>query len=117
MRQMRSSTPFLLIALSTLAFIGVFAISAAMPDNKKKPPSFPQSLFAEAKPSDYLNDSDCADCHKSAHASAGNSPHNLYMQNPKNPIDKRGCQGCHGPGDIHVNHLLAADQPFRHVIS
>lgn len=95
MRRMRLNTLALLMTLVTLAFIGALALSAAMPDSKKKPPTFPQSLFAQAKPDDYLTDDMCADCHKSAHASAGNSPHALYMQNPKNPIDKRGCQACH----------------------
>lgn len=117
MRRMRLNTLALLMTLVTLAFIGALALSAAMPDSKKKPPTFPQSLFAQAKPDDYLTDDMCADCHKSAHASAGNSPHALYMQNPKNPIDKRGCQACHGPGGIHVNHLLKEDKPYENVIS
>ncbi len=117
MRQVRHKTLVLLITLSTLAFIGVLAASFAMPETKKKQPSFPQSLFAQAKPEDYIGDEMCAECHKSAHASAGNSPHALYVQNPKNPIDKRGCQACHGPGGLHIAHLKEEDKPFENVIS
>lgn len=106
-----------LCLLFILSFLGLLSVTAALPDDKKKAPPFPQSLFAQATAEDYLDDELCAECHRSAHTSAGHSPHALYMMNPRNPVDKRGCQGCHGPGALHVAHLKDEDEPFKYVIS
>lgn len=100
-----------------IPFIGLLAVSLATPDAKKKPPEFPLSLFKQAKPEDYIDEGNCVECHKEAHASATNSPHAKFVNNPSNPLDRRGCQSCHGPGGPHIAHLKDEDDPYKYVIS
>jgi predicted CXXCH cytochrome family protein len=84
----------------------VLLVSAAVlgEDRAKKPPAFPLSLFATAKADDYVDDQVCAGCHPDYSNGFDRSPHALFSKNPDPhvPIDKRGCQGCHGPGAKHV---------------
>ena len=48
-----------------------------------------------------MTDRGCAECHASKAAHFSESAHAAYMSDPKLPLDRRGCQGCHGPGYIH----------------
>ncbi len=43
----------------------------------------------------------CADCHQERVKNFRNSPHFAFVSDPKLPLEKRGCEGCHGPGRIH----------------
>lgn len=70
-------------------------------DQRGQPKSQAQKLFARAKPDDYMGEQGCADCHADKVAAFKNSPHSACMLDPKLPLEKRGCEGCHGPGYIH----------------
>lgn len=70
-------------------------------DQKPQHASKADQLFAKAKPDDYMGDSGCADCHAAKVANFKRSPHAAFMSDPKLPLQKRGCEGCHGPGFIH----------------
>lgn len=105
-----------------LPFCGLLAVSFAMPQEPKpekqaKPSAFPLNLFSQATEDDYIDDAMCAGCHKSAHASFENSPHALYVGNPKSPVDRRGCQSCHGPGGPHISNLEDEKEIYKHIIS
>ncbi|MCS7223638.1 MAG: hypothetical protein NZ959_03610 [Armatimonadetes bacterium] len=85
-----------------IVFAGAAVVSK---DQQKKEPPFPLNLFARAKPEDYVGEKECARCHKPYFASYEASPHALPMRDPKAPLDKRGCEGCHGPGEIHLEDV------------
>jgi predicted CXXCH cytochrome family protein len=87
--------------------------------------AFPLSLFAQAKPTDYIDEKKCATCHDRgisdnpmfvAYATFEPSPHRPFSENPSLPIDQRGCQGCHGPGGPHAANITA-DNAYDFVIS
>ena len=58
-------------------------------------------LFARATPDDYMSEQGCAECHGEISKNFPASPHAPLVADEKLPLDKRGCQGCHGPGHIH----------------
>lgn len=68
---------------------------------QSKEPSQAQKLFARATPDDYMSETGCAECHSEISANFPASPHAALTSDPSLPIDKKGCQGCHGPGHIH----------------
>lgn len=61
-----------------------------------------EKLFARAKADDFMGDSGCAECHSAKVANFSGSPHAAFVSDPKLPDSKRGCEGCHGPGKIHI---------------
>ncbi|MBS1722900.1 MAG: hypothetical protein JSS66_08105 [Armatimonadetes bacterium] len=67
----------------------------------KKPTSQADRLFARAKPDDYMSEAGCAECHAKVSENFAASPHAAFVSDESLPLDKRGCQGCHGPGHIH----------------
>jgi predicted CXXCH cytochrome family protein len=100
------------LALPTIGFLAslsaLTAICLAGQDKPQKPtkaPSYPLALFAQAKAEDYIDDKACAECHAAYAESFERSPHALFVRDPKNPVDRQGCQACHGPGKNHVEHL------------
>ncbi len=76
--------------------------------------TFPLNLFAEAKREDYLGEPACVPCHRSYVISFRNSAHAPYMADPHLPIDRQGCEGCHGPGGIHLREVLAPKGVIRY---
>lgn len=68
---------------------------------QSKEPSQAQKLFARATPDDYMSETGCAECHSEISANFPASPHAALTSDSSLPIDKKGCQGCHGPGHIH----------------
>jgi predicted CXXCH cytochrome family protein len=93
----RLETIILAAGIVTLLVGGVHA------SQRGNEPSFADKLFAKAKADDYLGDEGCADCHGDKVANFHESPHMAYMQDPKLPHDKKGCEGCHGPGQFHID--------------
>lgn len=64
--------------------------------------SFPLRLFKQAKAEDFAGSEACSECHAETAAAFPNSGHATFMEGKKLPVDKQGCEGCHGPGMIHV---------------
>ncbi len=67
--------------------------------------------FTQAKAQDYAGDASCAECHSTKSHSFVGSAHAAFMSDPKLSLDKRGCEGCHGPSKAH------AENPETEVIS
>ncbi len=57
--------------------------------------------FAQAKPEDYIGDQACVECHATKSHGFNTSAHFAFMTDPKLPLDRKGCEGCHGPGKAH----------------
>jgi predicted CXXCH cytochrome family protein len=104
--------PLLLLTLLLIAAV-------AIPGPQKKSPAFPLNLFTQATPDDYSDERSCARpaCHGKAAATFENSPHAAYVHDSHLPLDKQGCQACHGPGGPHVAHRDPSDNPYAYVIS
>lgn len=60
-----------------------------------------EKLFARATPEDYMSEAGCGECHSERVKNFPASPHAALVSDESLPLDKRGCQGCHGPGHIH----------------
>ena len=63
--------------------------------------SLPLRLFHNAKEDDFTGSSACAECHARKYENFLSSAHYAYMQSEGLPFDKKGCEGCHGPGKLH----------------
>lgn len=70
-------------------------------------------LFARAKEDDFMGSDGCKDCHSSQAESFPASGHAAFMHDPKAPLNKQGCEGCHGPGFIHQAEENAEVIAFR----
>ncbi len=92
------------IALLSYGFTG-------SPQNKGA--SQAERLFARATPDDYMSDAGCAECHDGIAKNFPSSPHAALVSDPSLPLDKKGCQGCHGPGNIHQAEEDAEVISFR----
>ena len=78
-------TKWLLVALPVLALFGT-----------------PRSLGAQT-PGEYAGSEVCMQCHQaSADAFAKTAMGKLFMAHPRSDLQKRGCEGCHGPGAAHA---------------
>ena len=82
-----------------------------------KPIKFPLSLWAKADEGDYSGGRNCTNCHRTAAESYERSPHAIFMKDPHNPVDKAGCEGCHGPSKGHVAHRKEEEGLFQNVVS
>lgn len=90
------------------AGVGMLALgftSLIQPDSgkgaDKKLVGVAAKLFARATPDDYMNEEACAECHSGIAKNFPASAHSKLTQDESLPLDKQGCQGCHGPGRIH----------------
>lgn len=88
----------------TLAMLlGVAALSMGMAnlDRRDLKSSQAERLFARATEDDYMGDLGCVSCHESKTLNFVASPHAAPMSDLNLPLNRRGCEGCHGPGNIH----------------
>jgi predicted CXXCH cytochrome family protein len=114
----------LLVAAASIAIPAPPGASPAPPDashaaskKQQKPPKFPLNLFAQADEGDYSNEKNCANCHRTSVDSFQRSPHAVFMKDPHLPLDKQGCQACHGPSKAHVAHRQEEEGLYANVIS
>lgn len=87
---------------SILLVLGIALLSVGFTASaQSKGMSQADKLFARATPDDYMSEAGCAECHGDISKNFPASPHASMVSDEKLPLDKRGCQGCHGPGHIH----------------
>lgn len=92
---MRIQTIFLIAGLGTLVY-GAVAEGQRGPEK-----SIADKLFARAAADDYMGDEGCMDCHSDKAKAFSGSAHAAFMNSDHLALDKKGCEGCHGPGFIH----------------
>lgn len=61
-----------------------------------------QKLFAKATDDDYIGSSACTECHEDKVNNFVHSAHYAFSQKDGLPLEKAGCEGCHGPGKFHI---------------
>lgn len=59
-------------------------------------------IMARAKTGDFRGDQWCASCHPAIAKNFEGSGHAAYMHAEGVPLAKKGCEGCHGSGNIHM---------------
>ena len=90
------------LALPVAATLSLLAGAAFQSSHEPKPQKlFTQRVFAQAKADDYIGDKACAECH-SDEVDQFHSGHATFSEDPSLPLDKKGCEGCHGPGKAHA---------------
>ncbi|MBE9537113.1 MAG: DmsE family decaheme c-type cytochrome [Proteobacteria bacterium] len=61
--------------------------------------------------SEYLGDKQCYSCHKEIKKSyLGDIHGKIFTKNPRNTLEKRGCEACHGPGGDHKGAVDKEEQ-------
>lgn len=105
--KMRIHLILLTVGIGALVY-GAFAV-----DRGAGAQSQAERLFARAKADDYTGDMACAECHEGKVAKFSESPHASLVSDPKLPADKRGCEGCHGPGKLHTTEEGAEVIAYR----
>jgi predicted CXXCH cytochrome family protein len=88
-----------------LALLLLWAVGGSKEKEAKKQQPFPLSLFAQATAESFIGEKECAQCHKPYAQTFNASPHALYVRDPKLPVNKQGCEACHGPGEIHLEDV------------
>jgi DmsE family decaheme c-type cytochrome len=63
-----------------------------------------QQPVANAKPrAEYAGSGSCIDCHKTEVAQfAATNKGKLFLEHPRNSLERLGCESCHGPSKQHV---------------
>jgi len=117
MKRIRWLRVGLLFLAPFLTLTALLSAVAPAQDAPKKPAPFPRGLWANAGPDDYIDEAACVECHREPHGGFERSPHAAYVMNSKDPVDRRGCQGCHGPGGPHVANLEEPADILKHVLS
>lgn len=118
---LRAARRLIIFTITTAAPIAglLFAclMAPAAPPKHPKVPRFPLNLFAQADEGDYSNERNCKTCHRDSVETFERSPHAPFMKDPHNPLDKHGCQACHGPSKRHVDHRKEEEGLYANVIS
>src|SRR5690349_3336005 len=52
---------------------------------------------------DYVGSDTCITCHDDPHRRFKDTPMGRAMAHPQTPVEKLGCESCHGPGKAHVD--------------
>jgi DmsE family decaheme c-type cytochrome len=88
--------------LALAASASLSLLTGAVIQGAQQPKSLPLALFSQAKAADFLGNAKCVECHDDNVAQFPKSAHAIYMQGSGLPIDKQGCEACHGPGALHI---------------
>lgn len=97
---MKHSSPFSALRLGI--FAGVYVTAALTAAVSSKPPPGPTS------PSDnggatYVGEAVCIACHTTQNKQFTHTAHAAaFRLNPKNELQQRSCEACHGPGSNHL---------------
>ena len=97
------------LAIGVLLLLFGFAHS----EQQGKGKSQAERIFARATEDDYMGSEACASCHEDVSKGFAVSPHAPLMAHAGLPLDKQGCEGCHGPGRIHQAEENAEVIAFR----
>ena len=92
---------------SVLTFaLWMFAGSALVPSGSRtadgiapEPRSVPDTLAL----AEYVGSEPCSGCHAAQRASfTATEMGRVILENPRNAVERLGCEGCHGPGSRHI---------------
>jgi len=89
--------------------IGVAQSAAAdTPPAAKAPPAIANAMAGlpagAPEGATYVGEERCLSCHSVENDNFAHTTHaKVFRQNPKNELERKGCEACHGPGSRHAN--------------
>jgi DmsE family decaheme c-type cytochrome len=103
---MKSPRPFLIPTLSAAAgiyaVIGLVMAMGAKTDGGPKLASAPPPAVDNGGAT-YVGEAVCIACHATQNKQFMHTQHaNAFRLNPKNELQQRSCEACHGPGSNHI---------------
>ncbi len=101
-------------AAHVLWFLLLLPFSGSAAPASKRPPQ-DAAKEAPAESSNYVGWDTCATCHSDQADQFKKSPMSVLLTE-KYPIQERGCEACHGPGQAHVDAVSNGDPNFRDLI-
>ncbi len=101
----------------TVGLLALCIVAPAAPPKPAKSQAFPLSLFVHTEEGDFSNEKNCNGCHRASVETFARSPHAAFMYDPHSPVDKQGCQACHGPSKRHMDHRKEDEDRYANVIS
>src|ERR1019366_1037045 len=73
-------------------------------------PLFAQPAQPGADASPYIGSNACEECHKQGYRRfAPSKMGKIFFEAPRNELESRGCEACHGPGRQHMETERARD--------
>ncbi|HEX4944303.1 MAG TPA: DmsE family decaheme c-type cytochrome [Usitatibacteraceae bacterium] len=73
-----------------------------------------QGVVARAQEAEYVGEARCITCHEANNRHFTETPHaRAFRGNPKNDLERRVCEACHGPGSKHVANAADKSAPIR----
>src|SRR6516225_6651674 len=78
--------------LALLAWVAVASAQTSKPQSQTSPP-----------PSPFVGSNVCQGCHADIWMNFYKNPHFKSVASGKEPPERTGCEGCHGPGRAHVD--------------
>jgi DmsE family decaheme c-type cytochrome len=101
-----STAMFLKVPVVFLFLAFVIRLSAGQTAEKATKPAAEQEKANSTAPAggdgDYVGSDTCVTCHQDQERRFKNTIMGKVMQHPRNPLEARGCESCHGPGRAHV---------------
>ncbi len=111
---------------SMVGLVGLVLLAAAMPARAQSTPSGVESNLGFYTQPKYIGSAYCYACHFDlAQQFSDTKMGRLFQVRPQNPIERLGCEGCHGPGSNHatvggglgmgglIEFRIDRDQPLR----
>jgi DmsE family decaheme c-type cytochrome len=92
-----------LLVFTLAATISVMAKQAGNSDTgRAAAQETTKAAVAPAADGDYVGSAVCVTCHEDQQHRFKNTIMGKIMEHPRNPLEARGCEACHGPGRGHV---------------
>jgi DmsE family decaheme c-type cytochrome len=87
---------------AALPLMSMHAVSADQGAPAPAPQAKTQPVAAKAD-GDYVGSETCLACHEDQHKRFNNTVMGKIFAKPRNALEARGCEACHGPGKAHVD--------------
>lgn len=102
-RRLRSSCPISIAGRVLAAFVILAGVAPLRAQTQAKPES--QNPSGPPSGNNYVGSQTCQACHPDLFLGFNRNPHFKSIALGKEPPQRTGCEGCHGPGEAHVKGM------------